>query len=135
MFIYIQYFFHLFHFIYSFNWSYSNLATDLFRLLDWILNSEFVAESHQVLRPTAGITMQDSERLWEWINFTVMKFNRLRMLKNIGNSKMWWNSSVENRLLWKHNKTQKCGEIPMWKTYYCGNTIKSANMMKFQCGK
>ena len=41
---------------------------------------------------------------------------------------------MENRLLWKCNKTQKGDEIPMWKIDYCGNTIKLKNVMKFQCG-
>ena len=42
---------------------------------------------------------------------------------------------MEDRLLWKHNKTQSGDEIPMWKTDYCGNAMKPKSMMKFQCGK
>ena len=42
---------------------------------------------------------------------------------------------MEDRLLWKHNKTQSGDEIPMWKTDYCGNTIKLKSAMKFQSGR
>ena len=33
-----------------------------------------MTESHQVLRPTAGITMRDSERPWRRLNFMSMKY-------------------------------------------------------------
>ena len=42
---------------------------------------------------------------------------------------------MENRLLWNRNKTLRGDKIPMWKIDYYGNTIKSANVMNFQCGK
>ena len=59
-----------------------------------------------------------------------MKFKRRRMLWSIGKPKMWWNSNEEKRLLWKHIWISKYGGIPMRKRDFCGNTIKSANVMK-----
>ena len=48
------------------------------------------------------------------------------------NRQMLWNSNVENRLLWKRNKTQKCDEIPWWKRDNCRNAIKYVNVVKFE---
>ena len=41
---------------------------------------------------------------------------------------------MENRLLWKHNKTERCDEIPLWARDNCGNAIKYVNVVKFKFG-
>ena len=33
--------------------------------------------------------------------------------------------------MWKHSKTQKCDEIPLWKRDNCGNAIELVNVVKF----
>ena len=48
---------------------------------------------------------------------------------------MWWNSNVEKRLLWKHNKPANVMKFQCGKEAFCGNTINHQMLWNSKCGK